>query len=144
MGGTGVAQAGGPMKNSRIFVIALLLSLSACDADVTESVATTDEAVTSNDPVYLVVRPDFRRCVAPRCGGFWVKRASYGTTRCADGSYQDECYVAGASTASLHFDEGEAAYFDGRARAGLALVKGVVASKSYAGFGNLGVLKVSE
>jgi hypothetical protein len=29
----------------------------------------------------------------PMCGGYWVKRANHSWTRCANGQYQEECYV---------------------------------------------------
>ena len=127
-------------------------TLAACDVDATNAtsnVTTTDdapaaEARTTVPSVYLVVRPDQRRCASPMCGGFFVKRANYGTTRCADGVYKDECYVPAISYAALGFDDGERDYFDGRVRAGLALVKAKVAAKTYGSFGNLGVLNVTE
>src|SRR5204863_1544510 len=93
---------------------------------------------------YLLVRPDLRRCAAPMCGGYFVQRANYGTTRCADGVYRGECYVPAASYAALGFDDGERDYFDGRVRAGLTLVKGKLAAKSYGSLGHLGVLDVTE
>jgi hypothetical protein len=130
------------------FVFALG-SLAACDVDATSATSITDEAPaaearTTVPSVYLVIRPDLRRCASPMCGGFFVKRANYGTTRCADGSYKDECYVPAISTTALGFDDGERDYFDGRARAGLTLVKAKLAAKSYGSFGNLGVLNVTE
>ena len=43
---------------------------------------------------YYSVRPDFRRCVSPLCGGYWVSSLNEAATRCADGSSAAECYVA--------------------------------------------------
>ena len=42
---------------------------------------------------YYSVRRDLRRCMAPLCGGCWVKRVNRSTTRCADGGNRGECYV---------------------------------------------------
>ncbi|ACE84489.1 DUF6748 domain-containing protein [Cellvibrio japonicus] len=39
-------------------------------------------------------RPDYRKCAAPLCGGYFVKLVNQKLTRCADGSLQEECYVA--------------------------------------------------
>lgn len=39
-------------------------------------------------------RRDLRRCASPRCGGYFVKLVNQSRTRCADGRYQKECYVA--------------------------------------------------
>ena len=44
--------------------------------------------------LYYTIRPDFRRCAPPLCGGFWVQAVNRKDTRCADGSLQEECYVA--------------------------------------------------
>jgi hypothetical protein len=146
---------GGAMKTSHVrlacsilFAIALAAT-AACDTDAPAATTATDDAPladarTSVPSAYLVVRADQRRCASPMCGGFFVQRANYGTTRCADGVYRSECYVATISYDALGLQDGERDYLDGRVRAGLTLVKGKVASKSYSGFGNLGVLNVSE
>ena len=39
-------------------------------------------------------RRDLRRCAAPRCGGYFVKLVNQTRTRCADGRYQRDCYLA--------------------------------------------------
>lgn len=52
--------------------------------------------VTAKPPVeaaYFTARPDFRKCVSPLCGGYFVKAVNVGATRCADGTLQKECYV---------------------------------------------------
>lgn len=63
---------------------------------------------------YYSARPDFRRCAYPMCGGTWVKRLNKSTTKCADGRYASECYVAELDWAALglHPDQ-EAAVRDG-------------------------------
>ena len=43
--------------------------------------------------LYYTIRPDFRRCAPPLCGGFWVQAVNRKDIRCADGSLQEECYV---------------------------------------------------
>jgi hypothetical protein len=145
------------MTNHKSFSLALVrgafVALVGC-ADVdssdlasSDAAAATDDgagARSSNSPVYLQVRQDVRRCASPMCGGLFVKRANFATTKCADGVYREECYVAQASYGALHFNEGERAYVDGRVRAGFAIVKGNVVAKNYASFGNLGQLNVTE
>lgn len=41
----------------------------------------------------FTARPDYRKCAAPLCGGYFVKLVNKKLTRCADGSLQEECYV---------------------------------------------------
>jgi hypothetical protein len=48
--------------------------------------------------LYYTIRPDFRRCAPPLCGGFWVRAVNRKDTHCADGSLQEECYVAHLDT----------------------------------------------
>src|SRR5438046_344091 len=115
---------------SILFALALAAT-AACDTDATAAAASDDaplaDARSSAPSAFLVVRPDQRRCAAPMCGGYFVKRANYATTRCADGEYRAECYVPAISYDAVGFDDGERDYFDGRVHAGLTLVKGKVA-----------------
>jgi hypothetical protein len=143
------------MKTSKLLLVSFALALgalAACDADA-PATSGIDDAIVTDAPadarssvpsVYLAVRPDQRRCAAPMCGGYFVQRANYATTRCADGVYRGECYVPAISFAALDLDAGEQDYFDGRIHAGFALVRGKVAAQSYGDFGNLGVLSVTE
>ena len=50
---------------------------------------------------YYSVRHDNRRCAWPMCGGWWVRRVNLSTTKCANGSYQAECYVERLDLARL-------------------------------------------
>jgi hypothetical protein len=42
---------------------------------------------------YEVTHEDFRKCVSPMCGGYFVKQVNQRKTLCADGSWQPECHV---------------------------------------------------
>lgn len=42
----------------------------------------------------FTARPDYRKCAAPLCGGYFVKLVNKKLTQCADGSLKQECYVA--------------------------------------------------
>jgi hypothetical protein len=119
-----------------------LLSLVGCTENVTESVAAVDGAIANTD--YFIVRQDTRKCVAPLCGGLWVRKANEVTTVCADGQPAAECYVAEASYGGLHLDMGERGGFDARLRGGQAVVRAQLSAKDFGEFGSLGVLKVSE
>lgn len=56
---------------------------------------------------FYTVRRDARRCAAPACGGYWFTRAGYTTTRCGDGRYAAQCYVASIATPGLEGDDRE-------------------------------------
>jgi Domain of unknown function (DUF6748) len=82
---------------------------------------------------YYTLRPDFRRCAFPLCGGYFVKRVNQSLTRCANGRYMAECYVA-------EIDWNNLPQVDART----ALVRGSVVVKTFRRFGNLGALRVTE
>jgi hypothetical protein len=51
-------------------------------------------ASAGDDGEYFLVRHDPRRCDSARCGGFLVIRANQQESRCNDGTFARECYVA--------------------------------------------------
>jgi len=63
---------------------------------VLEGVESTDDNLTApgQSTFYRVTRQDFRKCMWPMCGGVYVARVNKASTKCADGSFQSECYVA--------------------------------------------------
>lgn len=94
---------------------------------------------TSGGSSYFVIRPDFRKCAAPACGGQFVKRVNYSTTTCVDGKSAGECYVA-----AIDYSKTKLADSDMNALAGRPLVvKGSIAKQSY-GKSTYGNLVVSE
>src|SRR3954452_13610286 len=95
---------GAPMKTP---LFSLLLSLwvaslsmlagcaadtsSEADDDGSELVDATEDAITgasSNFGYVIVTHRDMRKCAAPACGGYFVKRVNQAKTTCADGSQQ--------------------------------------------------------
>ena len=82
---------------------------------------------------YFLVRQDRRRCISPRCGGYFVKRVNQARTRCANGRWMSECYVAEIDwSGQPEVDPGK------------ALVRGDIVARRFPRFGNLGALRVSE
>lgn len=82
---------------------------------------------------YYLVRRDVRRCVSPLCGGYFVARVNQSRTRCANGRWMRECYVAEIDwMGQPEIDPGK------------ALVRGEVVARRFARFGNLGALRVTE
>ncbi len=82
---------------------------------------------------YFLVRQDRRRCISPLCGGYFVKRVNQSRTRCANGRWMPECYVAEID-------------WNGQAEVdpGKALIRGDIVARSFPRFGNLGALRVTE
>jgi len=82
---------------------------------------------------YYLVRQDVRRCMSPLCGGYFVKRVNQSRTRCANGRWMRECYVAEIDwNGQPEIDPGK------------ALVRGDVVARRFPRFGNLGALRVTE
>jgi hypothetical protein len=81
---------------------------------------------------YFIVRPDYRKCAAPLCGGYFAKAVNRHWTRCADGSFERECYVA------------ELQYEGTLPNADHVMVRGAIQSSVFPDFGDLGALIVSE
>lgn len=79
---------------------------------------------------YYTYRYDFRKCISPVCGGIFVKAVNQKLTRCADGSRQEECYVATVRN-KKNIDTGPA-----------TLLRGRIKSKIYQDFGNLGAFEL--
>jgi len=82
---------------------------------------------------YYSLRRDLRRCASPLCGGYFAKRVNSGSTRCGDGRWKSECYVAEIDWNGQPENESDD-----------LLVRGNIVAKRYERFGNLGQLRVSE
>jgi hypothetical protein len=105
---------------------------SVVNGGASESVSVSPDAMNATSTFYSL-RPDYRRCVAPLCGGYFVKRVNMSSTRCANGRYMSECYVAEID-------------WNGQPRADIVhlLVRGEIVAKRFGTFGNLGEMRVSE
>jgi Domain of unknown function (DUF6748) len=109
-----------------------LEKLSVVNADAAESVTGLPEPIDATS-TFFSVRRDLRRCVSPLCGGYFVARVNASTTRCADGRFSRECYVAEVNWSGQPQPDGAH-----------LLVRGTIVAKRYERFGNLGELRVSE
>jgi hypothetical protein len=105
---------------------------SVVNDDAAESVSGLPETLSAGSTFYRV-RNDLRRCASPLCGGYFVARVNASSTRCADGRFSRECYVAEIDWNGQ--EEPEPARL---------LLRGNIVAKRYERFGNLGELRVSE
>jgi hypothetical protein len=109
-------------------VLPLLLAMDALPAFAADDPADTDFEPTH----FYSLRPDPRACPSPTCGGYWLKRLNRATTRCADGTEQAECYVAGLRRVpAAGLGSGEQVLVQGRLR-----------EHDYAGIGSYGVFVI--
>ncbi|MFO0606025.1 MAG: DUF6748 domain-containing protein [Polyangiales bacterium] len=124
---------------------ALALAASGCapvdDPSAEESAA---DEVRAGGAVFVRVRHDTRRCLSPVCGGWWVSRVNYNTTRCLDGSYARECYVAEIDWRGLGLTERALPAVQEAAGSGRALLRARIEPKAYGPVGTFGELVVQE
>jgi hypothetical protein len=124
----------------RLLCSGLALSLAACAPleDDADDDSAGDEVRAAGS--YVRLRHDFRRCVSPVCGGFWVSRVNQRTLRCADGSTASECYVAEVDSSGLGLSPAELEAVGDRD----VILRGRLVLKAYGSFGSLGNLVVQE
>lgn len=113
--------------------------------DVEVELDSTEDALSGapSNYGYFQARRDLRKCAAPFCGGFFVKRVNEAKTACADGTRQAECYVASIELKGVGLSVREEADFRDALEAGKALVKART-YKTKHGSKILGVLKANE
>jgi hypothetical protein len=131
--------------------LASVFALAACSAapddaapgEADEGEAeTTDEALTSGVSTYFTLKRDFRRCMFPMCGGYYVSRVNRATTRCADGNYAAACYVAELNLSGLDLDAATTAEIPGDTST--IVMRGFVGAKTYANLGRFGNFRATE
>lgn len=130
-----------------------LFLFSACAVETTSDpgVPNEDEStdlgkadgLTKDNWTYYSARPDYRKCMWPMCGGAFVKRVNQPKTKCADGGWANECYVAEFDWSSLGLGSEQASEADSAARSGLAIVRGKIATTKK-GTMKYSVFQVSE
>ncbi|MDY6864103.1 MAG: DUF6748 domain-containing protein [Thermodesulfobacteriota bacterium] len=47
----------------------------------------------ADNSTYWTIQKDYRKCMYPMCGGYWVKRVNRAQTPCADRELKEQCYV---------------------------------------------------
>jgi hypothetical protein len=146
-----------------ISLLALLGSLAlpalACDVPAEDALAmdeTQSELAAKDDlgavaaaeiavaDYFIVTHPDYRRCIAPICGGHFVARVNTSVTRCADGTWQEECHMFELDLARLGLDPSTEAKAREAFGAGTALVRGELTLVASRGLRPADVLVASE
>lgn len=139
-----------------VLSLTALTGLSGCAADIAsegdaggeeEVVAESEDAITgkpTNYGYFIVTRRDFRRCVSPLCGGFFVKRVNGATTTCADGKKQKECYVSSITFNGMGLSAREEQELRAAVESGHGLIKARQYKKKWNNAVTLGTLKASE
>jgi hypothetical protein len=136
---------------NRLFSVSLLTALSAiftgcasADDAVDDVGASADDlSANANFGYFVYVRHDMRRCASPMCGGVYVKRVNQATTRCADGSYQSECYVSQLDFAGMDLDDATQGSFNDAFGAKHGVVRAAMGNVMFNG-NRIGKLKVKE
>lgn len=86
-----------------IALITLVLAVTVPRTNVEPTVPNTADVPASssapgepldNSPSYYTIRKDVRRCAAPMCGGYFVRRANNQRMKCSNQRNALECYVA--------------------------------------------------
>lgn len=72
----------------RALILALFLGLP-----VVNTAAPEVDSLSSTSSFYTI-RRDVRRCASPMCGGYFIRLLNQSRTRCHDGRFMKECYVA--------------------------------------------------
>ncbi len=113
------------------FLSLLLLSVPIAEMPPEEFSARTS---------YYKISPDYRRCMSPLCGGYWLESINRKQTRCADGSHAERCYVAEIEWAEP-WSEPQLELLRQRAAEGRLILRGPQHLQEYLGDYHLGILR---
>lgn len=125
----------------------LVLPLAACDAEVDDEEARegsldTNKIVNAN--YFIVTGPDYRKCVSPLCGGHFVARVNTSVSRCADGTWQEQCHMYDLDLSKLELDPVTEEKAREAITTGQALVRGQLAQVDIGAAWPADVLVASE
>ncbi|WP_437793713.1 DUF6748 domain-containing protein [Sorangium sp. So ce693] len=98
--------------------------LAQAELDVEDDVGALAAAEVAVADYFIATHPDYRKCVAPICGGHFVARVNTSVTRCADGTWQEECHMFELDLSGLGLDRSTEAKAREAFGAGQALVRG--------------------
>lgn len=73
---------------------------------------------------YIVTRRDLRKCVAPGCGGYYVKAVNQLLTTCVDGTKQRDCHAYKLDVFALGLSDQQLEALTKQYGSGKALIRG--------------------
>lgn len=144
------------MKTRLLVTAFAMVGLAACTDSTFEDEFAAEDTTEIDDSkadaggtyTYYEVSADMRRCVSPRCGGFWVSRVNRSDTRCFDGTYAESCYVAEIRWSMLGLSPETTDQINGIIHGpgtGKVLMRGTLVAKSFGtAIGRLGEFKPTE
>ena len=118
----------------------LVLGLSL----IAPSILMAQPSVKGKAKGFFTVRPDYRKCISPLCGGYWISLVNRRKTPCIDGTARKECYVASINWNPVDLTPEEIQLVDQLIAEGRILLQGKVVKRTWEGFGVLGELRVTR
>ncbi len=118
------------MTSRLCLIVAVVTTAAGCaPSSPTESRESneTDRGSLEVDTVFVVTRPDLRKCAYPMCGGVYVKAVNKAKTTCLDGSKHAECYVSSLDLAALGLSDANQEEVLAGIREGRVVVSGQLA-----------------
>jgi hypothetical protein len=138
-------------RSLRVLALSVLALAPACADETVQpyeeagsalEAAKADGDHTPQWTYFIATRVDQNRCIAPRCGGVYIKRLNQTLLKCSDGVRRKECYVFGADFSALGLkDSAELQY---RFRTGQVVVRGEQVKGTYSAFPDVAVLRADE
>ncbi len=101
------------------------------------------DGLSKDNWTFYSARQDYRKCMWPMCGGAYVKRVNQPKTKCADGKWAKECYVADFDWKALGLSEADEVEATSDAKSGRAVVRGKIGTVKEKAF-SYDVFEVSE
>jgi hypothetical protein len=94
---------------------------------------------------FIVSRQDTRRCMAPLCGGVYIKRVNQPEVKCADGKWAKECYVGDLDLAAIGVEGEQAIEVRNLILSGRGVVRGKIVTGYFPGdFASVPAFEVDE
>jgi hypothetical protein len=106
------------------------------------AVAVQKTSLAPEQQTYYTFQQDFRECISPMCGGYFISTLNKNWTRCADRTRAASCYVAAFDLSGLGLSGEDQNRFVDETRDGV--VVGSYDLNAYANFKGIANLVVSK
>jgi hypothetical protein len=115
--------------NIRMLGAALVLTACSIEtADDNLAAQSEDDIKASSESYFIVTHQDFRKCMSPMCGGWFVAAVNKKTTRCSNGKWSAECHAYTIDASALGLSQDEAAQLSQTFGEKHAIVRGKLVS----------------